>query len=364
MLRFHRPSADSLPALQADEFLPPMNRWVVRGAWLLVGLLVSGVGLASLIPYQVTVQAIATLRPVEESNLVQAAAGGTVRRIQVQPNKPVKRGDILAELGTLDPSQLVQLQTRQQRLQTYIAQYQNQLDQVNGQLQTLNRQIIDAANFLPTSTQPSTTDLEVEAALQHINAQDALEARRWAAQRDRLQQQQASLSRQIGYDQTTLQAIDRELSKFVILAPTDGTLFKLGLRYPGQTLQSGEVVAQIMPTPVTLQAKAQVRVQDISQVKVGQSAQLRISAYPYPDYGVLTGTVQAIAPDVTAQQDPRTGAIVSYYEVTLQPTRPYLVKGDRQYPLQAGMEARADIIARQDTLLQALFRNLRLWAEL
>jgi HlyD family secretion protein len=323
--------SEPLPSLHADEFLPPLRPWVVRGAFLLVGLLVSGVGLASLIPYNVTVAAIATLRPVTEVSSVQARTSGTLQRVLVQENQSVKQGEVLAELGVIDPAQLLRLQTRRQQLYSYIQQYQMQLNQVQSQLQT----------------QPETGEV----------------ANRWPVQRDRLQQQQAGLTRQIGYDQISLQAIDTELSKVVILVPTDGRILKLNLRNPGQPIQPGDVVAQIVPSPMELVAKARVAVQDISQIEVGQAAQLRISAYPYPDYGVLTGTVQAIAPDTTPANHPVTGLPTAYYEVTIRPTQPYLAKGDRQYPLQPGMEAEADIISRQETLMQAVWRKLRLWAE-
>jgi HlyD family secretion protein len=90
---------------------------------------------------------------------------------------------------------------------------------------------------------------------------------------------------------------------------------------------------------------------------------MRITAYPYPDYGVLQGKVQAIAPDVTIPRDGNTTGF-SYYEVTIQPDQAFLTRDNRQYPIQAGMEVRADIVSRQETLLQFLLRKARLWTDL
>lgn len=361
----HRSPPLSLPPLQTDEFLPPLPPWISRGAWLLVGLLVSGVGLASVIPYNVTVPAIATLRPVAGVSAVSVATPRTLRRVLVKENQAVRQGDVLAEVGAIDPVQLQRLQSRLQRLQTYIQQYQTQLEQITTQLQALNQQIITAGPVPAAGSEPSSpplavTELEVQTALQRLRQTATEQGTQWQRQRDRLLQQQTSLTRQIGYDQTTVQAIERELSQVVILAPTTGTILKLNLGNPGQPLQAGAVVAQIVPTPTTFIAKAQVQVADISQVAVGQAAQLRISAYPYPDYGVLAGTVQAIAPDVTPANDLLTGTTTPYYEVTIQPSQSYLLQGDRQYPLQPGMAAQADIITRQETLMQAWWRKLRL----
>lgn len=49
-----------------------------------------------------------------------------------------------------------------------------------------------------------------------------------------------------------------------------------------------------------------------------------------------------------------------YYEVTIQPEQAYLVKSDRQYPLQSGMEVTADIISREETVLTFILRRTRL----
>ncbi|MDX2232826.1 MAG: HlyD family efflux transporter periplasmic adaptor subunit [Leptolyngbyaceae cyanobacterium bins.349] len=327
------PATDTLSPLQTDEFLPPMRRWLLAGALLLAGLVAGGLGLAWVIRYNVTVQAIATIRPQDELSLVQAGQAGTIRQILVKENQRVQAGEVIAELGVVDRSQLTHLQTRYQRIQAYVQQYQAQIAQIETQLRDVNSQMAQGND-----------------------------PQRWLGQRDRLQQQRQGLMRQIQYDQATLQAIEAELSKQAIIVPTDGTLFNLELRNPGQTVRAGEVVAQIVPEKTALIAKARVEVQNISQVEVGQMAQLRISAYPYPDYGVLEGTVQAIAPDVVSAGENSNG-MGSYYEITIQPTQPYLVKGDRQYPLQPGMEARADIISRQETVIQSLFRRLRLWAD-
>lgn len=328
------PPPDDLPTLQADEFLPPMRRWVRAGAGLLVGVLVGGAGVASVLRYNVTVQAIAIVRPLQEVTPIQAQTSGTLKTILVKENQPVQQGDVVAEFAGSEPEQVSTLQTRRRRLVAYLQQYDTQLRQVEHQLQLSDPVVVAGAGVSGLGSD-----------------------------RDRLQQHRQNLRRQIDYDQATLQEIDQALNRAAIVAPVNGTIFQLGLRYPGQAVQAGAVVAQIVPSPTTFVAKAQVNVQDISRVAVGQVAQLRISAYPYPDYGVLSGTVQAIAPDAVTVKD-STGITTSYYEVTIQPDQPYLTKGDQRYPLQPGMDARVDIISRQETVMQSLFRQLRLWSNL
>jgi HlyD family type I secretion membrane fusion protein len=187
-------------------------------------------------------------------------------------------------------------------------------------------------------------------------------------------QQKIELQNRINHDRQELKQIETELDKSVIRAPEAGTILQLNLRNPQQVVSPGDVIAQLAPSDAPLVIKARVPAQDISKVSVCQperiadcpegKVQLRVSAYPYPDYGVLKGAVRAIAADVTTPQTPDAAATAPYYEVTIQPEQPYFVKGDRTYPIQAGMEVTADIIATEETLLTFILRKARLITDL
>ncbi len=192
-------------------------------------------------------------------------------------------------------------------------------------------------------------------------------------EREKLQSAQAEIENQLRHDVKELQQIGIELSKTFILAPDAGTILKLDLRNPGQVLKPGESIAQIAPSNARMVVKARVMAQDIGKVRLCKQeqvldcsegkAQLRVSAYPYPDYGILQGAVRAISPDAITPQSSSSGAAAPYYEVTIQPEKTYLVKGDRQYPLKSGMEITADIISREETVLTFILRKARLLAD-
>lgn len=192
-------------------------------------------------------------------------------------------------------------------------------------------------------------------------------------EREKLQSAQAEIENQLRHDVKELQQIGIELSKTFILAPDAGTILKLDLRNPGQVLKPGESIAQLAPSNARMVVKARVMAQDIGKVRLCKQeqvldcsegkAQLRVSAYPYPDYGILQGAVRAISPDAITPQSSSSGAAAPYYEVTIQPEKTYLVKGDRQYPLKSGMEITADIISREETVLTFILRKARLLAD-
>ncbi len=190
-----------------------------------------------------------------------------------------------------------------------------------------------------------------------------------AQEREALVQQQIQLQNQLELDSRELNQVDRDLIKTTIRATTDGTIAKLTLRNAGQTVQPGEEIAQIVPSETQLTIKAFVPAQEISKIKVGQTAQFRISACPYPDYGTLFGTVKTVSPDAIAPPaspaaSDRPAAGNPYYEVTLKPENLVLSQGDRHCQIQIGMEGRIDIISSEDTVLRSILRKARLIADL
>ncbi|GAB4371966.1 MAG: HlyD family type I secretion periplasmic adaptor subunit [Elainellaceae cyanobacterium] len=438
------PNPEQLPLVQSDEFLPTISRWTKLGGLVLLGSIGAAIALAATIQYNVAVKASAVVRPTGELRIVQAAAEGTIVRIDVQDNQSVKAGDAIAYLDTS------KLETRKNELLESIQQHQAELAQISAQVQALDTQVSAETNLRNRSiasaqaelsrvereyrdrlitSQAEVTEAEASVALateefnryeqlagtgaiSELQVSEKREALRAATarleqarvalnpsqsaiaaaqeriaqeqargdasiatlnrEREALLQRQIQIQNQISQARSEQQQIAIELDQSVIRASVDGIILNLNLRNQGQVVRPGEAIAQIAPANIPYIIVAYVSAQDIGKVEVGQTAHLRISAYPYPDYGTLKGTVSAIAPDATSPQkstanEPSTAsetAAPSYFEVTIQPEQSYLVKADRPYPIQAGMEARTDIISRQETVLQFVLRKARLVTDL
>ncbi|BAZ12946.1 secretion protein HlyD [Calothrix sp. NIES-4071] len=188
-------------------------------------------------------------------------------------------------------------------------------------------------------------------------------------ERIQLIQRRVEIQGQIGNAQKEQQQILTELQKAVITSPESGTVLKLELRNSGQVVRTGDIIAQIVPSQAPLVMKARVSSDDISKVQVCKikqvtqckagKVQMRISAYPYPDYGILNGAVRTITADIiTKELD--SSAPAPYYELTIEPEKLFLQRYNQQYPIQTGMEATADIISQQETVLQFILRKARL----
>jgi HlyD family type I secretion membrane fusion protein len=187
-------------------------------------------------------------------------------------------------------------------------------------------------------------------------------------------QEQLELQNQLNRDRKELQQLQNDLATRTLTATADGTLLKSNLRNPGQVVQVGETIAQITPSQTPLTIKAQVSAQDVAKIKVcpigdfvtcpiGQ-VYVRISAYPYPDYGTLKGVVRGITADVLPQSLAQSPAQfqAQYYEVTIQPEQSYLERDGQHYRIQPGMEAIAEIVSQRETVLMLMLRKVRLLA--
>ncbi|MFN6477387.1 HlyD family efflux transporter periplasmic adaptor subunit [Nostoc sp. DedQUE07] len=192
-------------------------------------------------------------------------------------------------------------------------------------------------------------------------------------ERQELIGRQVEIQNQISSAQEELKQLSTELQKTVIQASEAGTILKLELRNPGQVVRAGDAIAQIAPSKAPLVIKARVAASDISKVQVCKAVQvtkcsqgevqMRLSAYPYPDYGILKGAVRAITADAITSQV-NGNPIAPYYEVTIEAERPYLKKGDKSYPIQPGMEVTADIISKKETVMTFILRKARLLTDL
>lgn len=192
-------------------------------------------------------------------------------------------------------------------------------------------------------------------------------------EKQELIQHQVKIRTQVGSFEKELKQIEIELQKTEIKATETGTILKLELRNVGQVVRSGETIAHIAPDRAPIIVKARVEPQDISNVQVCKAKQvsdckqgqviLRISAYPYPDYGTINGVVRAITADTMPSQNSLPDAM-PHYEVTIEPVKLELNKGNQTFYIQPGMEVTADIISKQDTMLNFILRKARLITDL
>ncbi len=173
----------SLSVVEADDFMPTIDRWTRLGSLFLLASVGISVALAAFTPYNVTVQTEAKVRPAGELRIVEAKTPGTIVDIAVQENQQVKQGDLIA---TIDNSRL---QTQKSQLESNIQQATLQLRQIDAQITAQKHRIVaetDRSDRLIASAQAElnrrrrdyqerliTTTTEVEEAEANLKAAQA-----------------------------------------------------------------------------------------------------------------------------------------------------------------------------------------------
>jgi hemolysin D len=122
-----------------------------------------------------------------------------------------------------------------------------------------------------------------------------------------------------------------------LTAPVAGTVQQLTVHTVGGVVTTAQPLLEIVPDD-TLEVEAHLENKDIGFVEVGQTAVVKIDAFPYTRFGYMTGKVDDVSND--AVSDKRNGL---YFIVRIKlPSRQFRVE-HKWVNLTPGMEVQAEI---------------------
>ena len=91
--------------------------------------------------------------------------------------------------------------------------------------------------------------------------------------------------------------------KMLITAPVSGVVEQFAVTTVGQVVSSGQVLMMIVPRETPLEVQALVRNDDIGFVRTGQSAVIKVDAFPFTRYGTINGRVLNVSSDAVDMRD-------------------------------------------------------------
>ena len=147
-----------------------------------------------------------------------------------------------------------------------------------------------------------------------------------------------------------------QLNRTVIVAPMRGVVNNLAVTTIGGVVRPGEEIFQIIPLDDELFVEAHVKPEDIANVRTGQDANIKLSAYDYTIYGTLNATVDFISADTF--KDDRRPDIPPHYKVTLRVDLSDLTDRQREIEIRPGMQATVELHTGGKTVLQYLTKPL------
>jgi HlyD family secretion protein len=185
-----------------------------------------------------------------------------------------------------------------------------------------------------------------------------------------LEQELADVRAKIAQLQPSLDKTIYREGLMELKAPQDGVIKDLATTTVGAVVQPGTVVMTLVPKGEQLYADVEIKNDDVGFVQVGQKAQIKLAAYPFQKYGMLTGIVTRISADASeikpannqaasggtqSNSESNPSANVSTYKGRVKLDQQVL-KGPRggELVLTPGMQAVAEINQGKRTVLEYL----------
>jgi HlyD family secretion protein len=149
-------------------------------------------------------------------------------------------------------------------------------------------------------------------------------------------------------------AAEDQLKRVDIRAPIAGVVHQLAVHTIGGVVGPAEVIMLIVPEADALEVEAKIQPQDIDQVRPGQPAMLRFSAFSQRTTPELNGEVVRLSADVS--EDQKTGA--RYYTVRVAVPQSEIERLDG-LKLVPGMPVEGFIQTNARTVMSYLTKPLR-----
>ncbi|RIX44167.1 MAG: HlyD family type I secretion periplasmic adaptor subunit [Rhodocyclales bacterium GT-UBC] len=302
-------------------------------------------------------------------DLIEAAKTDTraAEAMRVQSQLFAARKSALnSELGVMDQS-VAGLEQQIRGLESVEAGKKQQIDLINKELASL-RGLVEEG-FVPRNKlwelERTLADLagtrgsdlaQIARSRASISEMNLRKLQRTQDFRKEVEAQMSETQRDVGTQSDRLTALLEEFDRSIIKAPTDGAVVGLEAHTVGGVIRPGERIMEIVPEGDTLVVEAQLPVNLIDKVHVGQLAKIHFQI-------VLGGGVQPSIEGKVMQvsadrlTDQRTG--MPYYSARIQITpngEAELAK--HKIKPQAGMQTDVVIVTGERTVLQYLLGPL------
>lgn len=147
------------------------------------------------------------------------------------------------------------------------------------------------------------------------------------------------------------------LERTLIVSPMDAIVKNIVVTTQGARVRPGDVILELVPSGDRLIVEAKMSPADISFVKTGQSAAVKLDAYDYSIYGIFRGKVHYISPDTLSEKTAE--GEKSYFRVHVVLDKSELLsKSGKKIEIAPGMTAQIDIVTGERSVLNYLAKPM------
>ncbi|MBE9181633.1 HlyD family efflux transporter periplasmic adaptor subunit [Oculatella sp. LEGE 06141] len=162
---------------------------------------------------------------------------------------------------------------------------------------------------------------------------------------EELQTQITDTKAEVTQTRQQIHSLEFQLRQRVLHAPIDGVLFELLAEGVGDVVNPGDLVAEIAPQGTPLILKAHISSQESGFLKVGMPVKVKFDAYPFQDYGVVSGRLNWISPSSKVVKSEQ--GQMEVFDLKIALDRLYIDTPNGRVALTPGQTATAELIIRQ-----------------
>lgn len=164
--------------------------------------------------------------------------------------------------------------------------------------------------------------------------------------------ERSEVQTKLAINQETIKGAAARLERNELHAPAKGYVNDVKVTTVGGYVGAGEILMQIVPVGEKLLVEARVAPKDIAFIKVGDRANVKVTAYDFSIYGGLSGKVRNISADSIYDEAERQ----AYYSVMVETDRAFLTKNGRRLPIMPGMICDVEILTGSKSVLSYLLK--------
>ena len=168
----------------------------------------------------------------------------------------------------------------------------------------------------------------------------------------------AKLQTELAQLEENLVVRDDAVKRTTLVSPVDGLVKQIRTHTLGGIVAGGAPLMEIVPVGDKVLVEMRVKPADIGFLRVGQAAEIKLSAYEFTVYGSLSGKVVTISPDALGDPERAQAPDGTWYRALVEADRSSLQAGGKPLAAIPGMTGTAEVNVGERTVLSYLLRPM------
>ncbi|MEM8780366.1 MAG: HlyD family efflux transporter periplasmic adaptor subunit, partial [Cyanobacteria bacterium P01_G01_bin.49] len=304
---------------------------------------------------------LAQVNQAKQTVAYSQTAFNSAKNVLAKAEKEIERYRQAWKQGVIAEVQVVEQEN-------FLAEKQQAYDQAQSELQQAKLRLAEEENNYAQVVRQAESDIEqAQLQLQEQQKSDQTLAHtgklailKSQEQLKNIESEITTLTAEIAQSKSEIASTQYQLTQRVLKAPVKGRVFSLPIQKSGKVVQPGDAIAEIAPENSSLMVRAEMATAESGSLTKGMPVKLKFDAYPFQDYGIVTGKLTMISP--TSQvTDTEQGQVANYdLEVTLD--HDCIPTANKCIALRPGDTATAEVIVRQRRVIDFIldpFKKLR-----